>query len=86
MLSVWCEYLTKFKNKIFSVCGAVSEMQLALKQYIFIWMNEHQVQQDKLKNNVRECIQKFPDSVDNEINNNKHSLRSNTNGYGGKTH
>jgi hypothetical protein len=31
-------------------------------------------------------IQKFPDRVDNEINNNKHSLRSNTKGYGGKTH
>jgi hypothetical protein len=31
--------------------------------------------------------QKFPDWVDNEINNNnKHSLRSNTKGYGGKTH
>jgi hypothetical protein len=29
----------------------------------------------------------FPDWVDNEINNNnKHSLRSNTKGYGGKTH
>jgi hypothetical protein len=36
---------------------------------------------------VRGCIQKFPDSVDNELNNyNKHSLRSNTKGYGGKTH
>jgi hypothetical protein len=37
---------------------------------------------------VRGCIQKFPDWVDNEINNNnnKHSLRSNTKGYGGKTH
>jgi hypothetical protein len=36
---------------------------------------------------VREYIQNFPDSVDNEINNNnKHSLRSNTKGYGGKTH
>jgi hypothetical protein len=33
------------------------------------------------------CIQKFPDWVDNEINkNNKHSLRNNTEGYGGKTH
>jgi hypothetical protein len=40
------------------------------------------------------CIQKFPDWVNNEINNNnnnnnnnnKHSLRSNTKGYGGKTH
>jgi hypothetical protein len=38
---------------------------------------------------VRGRIQKFPDRVDNEINNknnNKHSLRSNTKGYGGKTH
>jgi hypothetical protein len=39
---------------------------------------------------VRGCIQKFPDWVDNEINNNnnnnKHSLRSNTKGYGGETH
>jgi hypothetical protein len=29
---------------------------------------------------------KFPNCVDNEININKHSLRSNTRGYGGKTH
>jgi hypothetical protein len=38
--------------------------------------------------NVRGCIQKFPDWVDNEINNNnnKHSLRSNTKSYGDKTH
>jgi hypothetical protein len=36
---------------------------------------------------VRGCIQKFPDWVDNEINNNKnkHSLESNTKAYGGKT-
>jgi len=34
---------------------------------------------------VRGCIQKFPDWVDNEINN-KRSLRSNTKRYGGKTH
>jgi hypothetical protein len=34
------------------------------------------------------CIQKFPDWVYNEIYacNNKHSLRSNTKSYGGKTH
>jgi hypothetical protein len=33
------------------------------------------------------CIQKLPDWVDNEINNNnKHSLRSNTKGYGHKIH
>jgi hypothetical protein len=35
---------------------------------------------------LRWCIQKFPDWVDNEVNNNKHSLRSNTKGYGDKTH
>jgi hypothetical protein len=36
---------------------------------------------------IRACIQKFPYWVDNEINNNnKHSLRSNTKGYGAKTH
>jgi hypothetical protein len=47
---------------------------------------------------IRGCIQKFPDWVDNEIkndddennnnnnNNIKHALRSNTKGYGGKTH
>jgi hypothetical protein len=36
---------------------------------------------------IRGYIQKFPDRVDNEINNNnKHSLRINTKGYGGKTH
>jgi hypothetical protein len=40
------------------------------------------------KVSVQGCIQKFPDSVDNEINNtnNKRSLRSNIKGYGGKTH
>jgi hypothetical protein len=37
---------------------------------------------------MRGCIQKFPDWVDNEIYtyNNKHLLRSNTKGYGSKTH
>jgi hypothetical protein len=36
---------------------------------------------------MRGCIQTFPDWVDNEIDNsNKHSLRSNTKGYGVKTH
>jgi hypothetical protein len=35
---------------------------------------------------IRGRIQKFPDWVNNEINNDKHSLRSNTKGYGGKTH
>jgi len=37
--------------------------------------------------NIRGRIQKFPDWVDTEINNNnKHSLRSNKKGYGDKTH
>jgi hypothetical protein len=35
---------------------------------------------------IRECNQKFPDWVDNDINNKKHSSRSNTKNYGGKTH
>jgi hypothetical protein len=37
---------------------------------------------------IRRCIQKLPDWVDNEISgyNDEHSLRSNTKGYGGKTH
>jgi hypothetical protein len=37
---------------------------------------------------IRACIQKCPDWVDNEINNNKnkHSLRSNTKDDGSKTH
>jgi len=35
--------------------------------------------------NIRGCIQKFPDLVDNEMNNNKHSLRSKTKDYGDKT-
>jgi hypothetical protein len=34
---------------------------------------------------LRGCIQKFPDQFDNEIKSNKHSLRSNTKGYGCKT-
>jgi hypothetical protein len=36
---------------------------------------------------VRGCIQTFPDWFDDEINdnNNKHSLRIYTKGYGGKT-
>jgi hypothetical protein len=43
------------------------------------------------ENYIRGCIQKFPDWVDNEINNknnnnNKHSLRSNAKDYGGKIH
>jgi len=39
----------------------------------------------EIERKIPECIQKFPDWVDNEINNNnKHSLSSNTKGYSGK--
>jgi hypothetical protein len=39
-----------------------------------------------LRINNKKGIQKFPDCVDNEINSIKLSWRSNTKGYGGKTH
>jgi hypothetical protein len=52
--------------------------------------SKYSPQDSVLKNtfNLRGCIQKFPDWVNNEMNNNnnKHSLRSNTKGYGGKSH
>jgi hypothetical protein len=51
------------------------------------WYSDHTHRLQKKK--VWGCIEKFPDCVDNEINkhnNNKHTLRSNTKGYGGKTH
>jgi hypothetical protein len=44
------------------------------------------VKSKSLRWDVRVTIQKFPDWVDDETNNNKHSLRSNTKGYGGNTH
>jgi hypothetical protein len=50
-------------------------------------MNNEHAQMMKWMNgrNIRRCNQKFPDWVDSETNNNKHS-RSNTKDYGGKTH
>jgi hypothetical protein len=41
-----------------------------------------------VKTDVRGCIQKFPEWVDNEINSYRwyYSLRSNTKGYSGKTY
>jgi hypothetical protein len=45
---------------------------------------------NEVYDSLRGYIQKFPDWVDNEVNNNsnndKHSLRSNTKDYGGKTY
>jgi hypothetical protein len=50
------------------------------------YINEQEQLASK-KVHLRGYIQKSPDWVDNEINsNNKHSLRSNTKGYGGKTY
>jgi hypothetical protein len=43
------------------------------------------IQKNSTLNTIRGYIQKFPDWVDKEVNNNKHSLRRNTKGYGGKT-
>jgi hypothetical protein len=56
--------------------------------FFFFWKWKIKDPSDKLVSVLRVYIQKFPDLVDNEINinNNKHSLRSNTKGYGGKTH
>jgi hypothetical protein len=56
-------------------------------------LNEKQREMEERNQNKKQTKikkQKFPDRVDKEIhnnnNNNKHSLRSNTKGYGGKTH
>jgi hypothetical protein len=61
---------------------------IALRQGVYKtldWRTDHAV---CTQAQVRGCNQKFPDRVDNEINNsnNKHSLRSNTKCYGVKTH
>jgi hypothetical protein len=52
------------------------------------WLNTKGAEREYLRKFTRGYIQKFPDWVDKEINSNenKHSLRSNTKGYGGKTH
>jgi hypothetical protein len=56
--------------------------------YIWEWMHTHTYMHTHTHKHTRECIEKFPDWVDNEIYayKNKHSLRSNKKGYGGKTH
>jgi hypothetical protein len=41
--------------------------------------------EQSIEDNTR-GIQKFSDQVENEINNNKHSLTSKTKGHDGKTH
>jgi hypothetical protein len=71
------------------------------KLEIICGQTDIQIQRDKIlpslyaftscnfaKGHIPKCIQKFPDRFDKEINknNNKHSLRRNTKGCGGKTH
>jgi hypothetical protein len=47
----------------------------------------HPLPRLRMRGAIREWIQKFPDWVDNEVNNNnKHWFRSNKKGYGGKIH
>jgi hypothetical protein len=50
------------------------------------WRGAQLKHRDNFTFTLRGCIQKFPNWVDTEINNNKHSLRSNTKGYGDKIH
>jgi hypothetical protein len=76
----------KHNNKIMSKCKEIHvENYTAIKWYT--WDNDVRSTSRPILD-IQGCIQKYPDSVDNEINNNnnKHSLRSNTKGYGGKTH
>jgi hypothetical protein len=56
--------------------------------HVGYWTIPAKTAENLVKTVLRGCIQKFPDWVDNEIYayNNKHSLRSNTKGYDGKTH
>jgi len=54
--------------------------------HIIFWSKNLRGREHKEEQGERECIQKFPDWVDNEIKNNKHSLRSHTKDYGDKTH
>jgi hypothetical protein len=67
-----------------------------LKNNIMIWVlddyrhnseSRYQMKVTAMTNlQVQGCTQKFPDRVDNKINKNKHSFRSNMKDYGGKIH
>jgi hypothetical protein len=70
LLMTWCIMVMLFYDQVITI-------SLLLLWYQIEWCSG---------NNIWGYIQKFLDWVDNEINNNKHSLRSNTKGYGGKTH
>jgi len=58
-----------------------------MNEWMNEWMNDSFSPLKMRPELLRMCIQKFPDWVDNEIYAyKKHSLRSNENGYGSKTH
>jgi hypothetical protein len=65
-----------------------TRVQIPFEAWTFVTLFYHIMTQALRKADIRRRIQKFSDWVDNEINsnNNKHSLRSNTKCYGGKTH
>jgi hypothetical protein len=69
-------------------CGKIPAFRRTILPPCSGWSNWVVWNVDILTTTIRGCIQNFPDWVDNEINNNKnkHSLRSNTKSYGGKTH
>jgi hypothetical protein len=69
-----------------SVCFS-DDLSLDIPNRCYIWYsNELNFEHTFCRTTVWGCIQKLPDWGDNEINNNnKHSLRSNTKCYGGKT-
>jgi len=76
---VWSE-ITRSWFTIPTYIAPLLRSNLGLK-----WLNFLHVRCVFFERAVRGCIQKFPDGVDNDIiNNNKHSLRSNTKGYGSK--
>jgi len=63
-----------------------SIFQMLANFLIGVWIQSSE--EDCTWTNILGCIQNYPDWVDNDKDdyNNKHSLRSNTKDYGGKTH
>jgi len=67
-------------------CKIIIQIHLYNKFLILVTQNVTSVIKLTAMYTIRGYIQKFPDWANNEINNNKHSLRSNTESYDGKTH
>jgi hypothetical protein len=76
-----------YKIVVHRICGYVTVPTQHPTRQLIPRLQTFPCKIPSLKQCTRWCIQKFPDWAGNEINNNnKHSLRSNTKGYGGKTH